>query len=91
MFLRPFGNHSPIGTVTSQKIEISGHLFNLDNCKQTSHSHIQYNPNTNNMQTIKIALCTIKLPILFDPSRHHVQGGKQMVKISTKISIGISF
>jgi hypothetical protein len=65
MFLRTFGNHSPIGTVTSQKIEISVRLFNLDNCKQTSHSHIQYNPNTNNMQTIKIALCTIKLRTLF--------------------------
>jgi len=43
------------------------------------------------MQNIEIILCTVKFPTRFDLSCGHSQGGKQMITISIKINIDISF
>jgi hypothetical protein len=79
--------------VTSQKTETPEQsLFNLKQW-QTSFSvpYIITNPNTNNMQTIEIVLCTVNFPMRFDPSQGRPQGGKQTITIVVKISIDISF
>jgi hypothetical protein len=43
------------------------------------------------MQTIEIVLCTVNRPKNFDPSRGHLQGGKQIMTICITISFDISF